>query len=87
MAEARKKNKGRKIKLVTADRIFAAMMRRVDEINSCREYGVQIMAVVLFGSTSVENRTLGTSTSMYHFARSRISMLDVKLSNTGPPER
>lgn len=45
-----KKNKGKKISLETADRLFAGLKERLSRVSSYEEFGVDVALVLLFGS-------------------------------------
>jgi predicted nucleotidyltransferase len=46
----KKRNKGKKISLETADRLFAGLKERLNRLQSYEEFGVSVPLVLLFGS-------------------------------------
>lgn len=45
-----KKNRGRKISLAAADRQYSSFLKRVEEVNANKKYGMEIPLVILCGS-------------------------------------
>jgi predicted nucleotidyltransferase len=54
-----KANKGRKISLLTADKLFDGFKQRIAMVNAEERYGVSVAVVLLFGSYMRREATVG----------------------------